>query len=125
MSHLRHQIALDVGASFLPAKRQAIDAAAASFECVATLLKARQRARFAPDEAGDVVALAVEAANASYAAQDALPRPCPARRLPRRLGDRAGGSRPRRHGRTRADRAVADACRERRLNSAATTRVGA
>lgn len=74
MSHLRHQIALDVGASFLPAKRQAIDAAAASFECVATLLKARQRARFAPDEAGDVVALAVEAANASFAAQDALYR---------------------------------------------------
>lgn len=74
MSHVRHQIALDVGAAFLPAKARAIDAAASSFECVAALLKARQRARLAPTEASDLVALAVKAANASFAAQDALHR---------------------------------------------------
>jgi hypothetical protein len=70
MSIARRQIADSVAEKFLPAKRQSVEAAASAYECVATLITARLRARGTPDFGADILDLARQAADASFEAQE-------------------------------------------------------
>ncbi len=68
MPKTRHEVAYSVATKFLPAKKAVTLAAAASYDCLATMLSERDRAEMGPEFGADILRLAKESADAAFQA---------------------------------------------------------